>query len=161
MGLLTPKPPAHQQSVGGRLAEVLLLVVVAETGPHRAVVLDHKAHGGFPDGVHVRAVPDKGGGVHPHLAAQAGDVGRPLALGGQGLLDGVRGGGVCAPLALCGPLAGAVGGGSVDDLLAAVKLGLLLRGEAAALGAGLVHQGLLTGKCFGFVHAVVTSFCSG
>ena len=160
-GAAHPKAAAHQQSVRGCLAEVLLLVVVGETGPHRAVMLDHKTHGGFPDGVHVRAVPDKGGGIHPHLTAQAGDVGRPLALGGQGLLDGVGCGGVCAPLALRGAGGSAVSGGSVDDLLAAVKLGLFLGGEAAALGAGLVHQGLLTGKCFGFVHAVVTSFCSG
>ena len=158
-GAAHPKAAAHQDGVGGCLAEVLLLVVVGETGPHRAVVLDHKTHGGLPDGVHVRAVPDKGVGIHTHLTAQAGDVGRPLALGGQSLLDGVGCGGVCAPLALRGPLADAVGGGSVDDLLAAVKLRLLLGGEAAAFGAGLVHQGLLTGKCFGFVHAVVTSFC--
>ena len=158
------KAAAHQQGIRGRLAEVLLLVLVAETGPHRAVVLNHKVHGGSPDGVHVRAVLDVGGGVHPHLAAQAGDVGHPLALGGQGLLDGVGPGGVCAPLALrcaLAALAGGAGGLGVDGLLAALELGLFLGGEAAVLGAGLVHQGLLTGKCFGFVHAVVTSFCSG
>ena len=121
------------------------------------MVLDQKLHRGPADILHAGAILDVAGGVHAGLPAQVDDVAHPAALVLHSALRLCRG-----VLVGCGPVlaAGAVIG--VDHGLAAVELGLLVRGQAAALAAGKVDQLLLTGKCFlSSVHVYLQRVCSG